>query len=66
LRTENDEHLVNFTKGSSSGHGKSGGNFSRQKGRGKRLITPQKKLLRKMPLMERNAPSATIVRNMGT
>jgi hypothetical protein len=28
LRTENGGHLVNFTKGSSSGHGKSGGKFS--------------------------------------
>jgi hypothetical protein len=28
LRTENGRHLVNFTKDSSSGHGKSGGKFS--------------------------------------
>jgi hypothetical protein len=29
LMTENGGHLVNFVKGSSSGHGKSGGKFSR-------------------------------------
>jgi hypothetical protein len=42
LRTENDEHLVNFTKGSSSGHGKSGGKFSPQKGKGKKSYDPPK------------------------
>jgi hypothetical protein len=66
LRTENGGHLVNLTKGSSFGHGKSGGKFSRQKEKGKSLMTPQKKLLRKMPLMKRNVPSSFLVRNMGT
>jgi hypothetical protein len=40
-------------------------NFAR-KGRGKSLMSPQRKLLRKMPLMERKVPSAAIVGNMGT
>jgi hypothetical protein len=66
LRTENDEHHVNFTKGSSSDHGKSGGKFSRQKGKGEKSNDPQKKLPRKMSLMRRKVPSACIVRNMGT
>jgi hypothetical protein len=35
LRTKNGKRLVNFTKGSSSSHGKSGGKFSHQKGKGK-------------------------------
>jgi hypothetical protein len=38
LRAENGGHLVNFTKGSSSGHGKSGGKFSHQKGEGKKVL----------------------------
>lgn len=42
LRTENDEHLVNFTKGFNSGHGKSGGKFSRQKEKGKNPYDPPK------------------------
>jgi hypothetical protein len=42
LRTENGGNLVNFTKGSSSGHGKSGGKFSRQKGKGKKPYDPPK------------------------
>jgi hypothetical protein len=66
LMTENSVHLVNFAKGSSSGHGKSGGKFSHQKGKGKSLMTPQKKLPKKMPLMRRKVPSACIVRNMST
>jgi hypothetical protein len=40
--------------------------FLARKRRGKGLMTPQKKLLRKMPLMRRKVPSAFIVRNMGT
>jgi hypothetical protein len=66
LRTENGRNLVNFAKSSSSDHGKSGGKFSRQKGKGKKPYDPPKKLLRKMPLMRRKVPSASIVRNMGT
>jgi hypothetical protein len=66
LRTENDRHLVNFIKGSSSGHEKLGGKFSHQKRKGKKPYDPQRKLLRKMPLMERKVPSAAILRNMGT
>jgi hypothetical protein len=42
LRIENDGNLINFAKGSSSGHGKSGGNFSRHKVKGKSLMTPRK------------------------
>jgi hypothetical protein len=34
LRTKNGGNLVNFTKGSSFGHGKSGGKFCRQNGKG--------------------------------
>jgi hypothetical protein len=34
LRTKNGGNLVNFTKGSSFDHGKSGGKFSRQNGKG--------------------------------
>jgi hypothetical protein len=66
LRTENDGHLVNFTKGSSSGHGKSGGKFSHQKEKGKKHYDPQKKLPKKIPLMRKKVPSAYIKRNMGT
>jgi hypothetical protein len=66
LRTENDGHLVNFTKGSSSGHGKSGGKFSHQKGKGEKHYDPQKKLPKKIPLMRKKVPSAYIIRNMGT
>jgi hypothetical protein len=40
--------------------------FLIRKGRGKSLMTPQKKLLRKMLLMRRKVPSACIERNMGT
>jgi hypothetical protein len=42
LRTENGGHLVNFTKGSSSDHGKSGEKFSHQKGKGKKPYDPPK------------------------
>jgi hypothetical protein len=62
LRTKNGGHIVNFAKGSSSGHGKSSGKISHQKGKGKSLMTPRKK----MPRMRRKAPSASIVRNMRT
>jgi hypothetical protein len=41
LRAKNDRHLVNFAKGSSSGHGKSGGKFSHHKGKGENLMTPK-------------------------
>jgi hypothetical protein len=64
--TENGGNLVKFAKGSSSSHVKSSGKFSCQKGNGKKPYDPQKKLLRKMPLMRRKVPSACIVRNMGT
>jgi hypothetical protein len=40
--------------------------FLARKGRGKSLMNPQKKLLRKMRLMERKVSSAFIVRNMST
>jgi hypothetical protein len=43
--------------------------FLTRKGRGNALRPPppgKKKLLRKMPLMRRKVPSASIVRNMGT
>jgi hypothetical protein len=40
LRTENDGHLVNFTKDLSSGDGKFGGKFSRQKGNGEKPYDP--------------------------
>jgi hypothetical protein len=43
LRTENGRHLLNFTKGSSFGHVKSGGKFSRQKGKGKKPYDPPKR-----------------------
>jgi hypothetical protein len=43
LRTENGGHLINFTKGSSSGYGKSGGKFSHQKGKGKKAYAPPPK-----------------------
>jgi hypothetical protein len=42
LRTENSGNLVNFTNGSSSHHGKSGGKFSRQKEKGKKPYDPPK------------------------
>jgi hypothetical protein len=40
LRTENDGHLVNFAKGTSSGHRKFGEKFSHQKGKGKKPYEP--------------------------
>jgi hypothetical protein len=40
LRTENDRHLVNFAKGSSSSYGKYGGKFSRRKGKEKKPYDP--------------------------
>jgi hypothetical protein len=40
LKTENDGNLVNFAKGSSSDHGKSGGKFSHQKGMGNKPYDP--------------------------
>jgi hypothetical protein len=43
LRTENDRHIVNFAKCSSSCHGKSGGKFSRQKGKGEKPYDPPKR-----------------------
>jgi hypothetical protein len=66
LKTENSKNIVNFIKGSISGHGKSGGKISRQKGKVTKPYEPQKKLLKKMSLMKRMAPSASIVRNMST
>jgi hypothetical protein len=66
LMTKNCGHLINFIKGSSFSHGKSDGKFSHQKGKGKILMTPQRKHLKKMPLMERKVPSAAIVRSMDT
>jgi hypothetical protein len=41
LMTKNCGHLINFIKGSSFSHGKSDGKFSRQKGKGKILMTPK-------------------------
>jgi hypothetical protein len=66
LRAKNNKHLVDFAKGSSYDHEKSGGKFSHQKGKGKSLMTSQRKLLRKMLLMERKVLSDFIVRNMDT
>jgi hypothetical protein len=43
LRTENDRHLVNFAKGSSSSYGKYGGKFSRRKGKEKKPYDPPKR-----------------------
>jgi hypothetical protein len=42
LRTENGKHIVNFGEGSNSGHVKSRGKFSHQKGKGKSLMTPKR------------------------
>jgi hypothetical protein len=36
--TENGGNLINFTKGSSSDHGKSGEKFSPQKGKGEKAL----------------------------
>jgi hypothetical protein len=62
LRIKNIGHHVNFAKGSNSGHGKSRGKFSSQKGKRKKPYDLKKKLLRKMPLMRRTVPSAFIIR----
>jgi hypothetical protein len=56
LRTENGEHLVNLTKGSSFGHGKSGGKFSRQKEKGKSLMTPPKEASKEDAANEKKCP----------
>jgi len=66
LRTENDEHLVNFTKGFNSGHGKSGGKFSRQKGKGKNPYDPPKEASKEDVADKKKVPSVFIIRNMGT
>jgi hypothetical protein len=42
LRTENSKNIINFTKISSSSHGKSGGKFSRWKGKGEKSYEPPK------------------------
>jgi hypothetical protein len=42
LMTENGGHIINFATDSSSDHVKFGGKFSREKGKGKILITPKR------------------------
>jgi hypothetical protein len=42
LRVENYENIVNFVKGSSSGHGEYGGKFSCLKGKEKKAYEPPK------------------------
>jgi hypothetical protein len=66
LRVMNGGNIVNFVKDSSSGHGKYGGKFSHQKGKGKSHLKMSKKLSKKMSLMKRKVPSASIIKNMGT
>jgi hypothetical protein len=56
LRTENGGHRVNFTKGSSSGHGKSGEKFSCQKGKGKKPYYPPKEASKKYVVDEKKGP----------
>jgi hypothetical protein len=67
LRTKNDEHLVNFTKGSSSGHEKSGENFSHQKGKGKKSHDPPKEASKEDVTNEKkDLKCMYCIRNMGT
>jgi hypothetical protein len=59
LRTENGGHLVNFTKCSSSGHGKSGGKFSHQKEKGKKPYDPPKEASKEDTTNEKKGPKCT-------
>jgi hypothetical protein len=56
LTTENGGNLVNFIKGSSSRHGKSGGKFSRQKGKGKKPYDPTKEASKEVATDEKKGP----------
>jgi hypothetical protein len=56
LRTENDRHIVNFAKGSSSSHGKSGEKLSRQKGKEKNPYDPPKEASKKDAADEKKCP----------
>jgi hypothetical protein len=65
LRTENDGHLVNFAKGSSSGHGKSGGMFSHQKGKGGKPYDPPKEASKEDATNEKKGPKCMHCKKYG-
>jgi hypothetical protein len=66
LRTENSKNIINFTKSLVLVMGSLVVSFLTGKGRGKSLMNPQNKLLKKISLMKRKVSSAFIVRSMGT
>jgi hypothetical protein len=65
LRTENGGHLVNFAKGSSSGHGKSGGKFSHQKGKGKKPYDLLKEASKEDATNEKKGPKCMHCKKYG-
>jgi hypothetical protein len=65
LRAENDGHIVNFTKGSSSGHGKSGGKFSCRKGKGEKPYEPPKEASKEDATDEKEGPKCSHYKKHG-
>jgi hypothetical protein len=61
LRTENDENLINFTKGSSSDHGKSGG----QKEKGENPYDPPKEASKEDAANEKKGPKSLHCKKYG-
>jgi hypothetical protein len=65
LRTENGKNLVNFDKGSSSSHEKSGGKFSRQKGKGKKSYDLPKEAYEEDAANEKKGPKCMHCKKYG-
>jgi hypothetical protein len=65
LRTDNDRHIVNFAKGSSSCHGKSGEKFSRQKGKGGKPYDPLKEASKEDAANEKKGPKCLYCKKHG-
>jgi hypothetical protein len=65
LRAENDGNIVNFVKGSSSGHGKSSGKFSRQKVKGKKLYEALKEASKEDDTNEKKGPKCLNCKKYG-
>jgi hypothetical protein len=64
LRTKNGRHIVNFAKGPCSGYGKSGGKFSRQKGKGKKPYDPPKEASKDV-IDEKKGPKCLYCKKQG-
>jgi hypothetical protein len=65
LRAKNGGNLVNFAKGSSYGHGKSGGKFSHQKGKGKNPYDPPKEASKEDVANEKKCPKCMQCKKYG-